>query len=265
MRHAKSSGSSRRSSAVVVRKKRKQAYISNKRLNPVVRALVDRRIHKGEETNEFIHGSVGFLTVTGAVGEDDWKRVLPPILQGDLRDQRSGAKIKLVSIQIKGVVHYVPPNVNDADDALLGRLFICESKQSRIFDTAPRTELSDNLLRDGRDSHDYNGTLDRHFQPTNTPMVRLIKQKFFKMVSNRLQIGGLGTDIHAYTRNIITREFNIKIPCKNKVLRYETGSAYPVNWQPLIAMGNCSLNDPSAGSSETNQLYYQITVRWKNM
>lgn len=264
-KYGKRIGATRRSAAVVMQKKRKAAYIGNKRLNPIVRALVDRRIHKNEETCEIITNTGGYQQATGAITEGDWLRLIPAIAQGDTRENRSGAKIKLVSFHVKGYVHFVPDNVTDGADSLLGRMIICESKESKIFDIPSRTTVSNQLLRDGDDSHNYNGTIVRHFQPINTPLIKLIKQKYFKIVSNRLQTGGAGAELHTHTRNIVVKPFNFRIPCKNKILRYQLGEAYPDSWNPMIAMGTADINNPSTTDIHGCQYFYQVTMRWKNM
>lgn len=259
---------------VIQRRVRRKVSVKNKRLNPVMRKLVDRRVHMNEETGEIVSNLAGYLQVDGGVTRTDWQRLMPSIGQGDLRDARDGARIKLVSMTIKGYIHFVPPETEGVYDALMARMFIVENKDDTAYDTSaggPCDDLSNNLLRSGSNSVTYDGTVIRHWIPTNTVWVKKHLDKSYKLISNRYQKveGGSGTgqDVDlASTRVMKVIPFFHRLKVRNKILRYKQGETFPIGWNPLIAMGACDINNPATNLSVSHiQYIYQVTVRWKNM
>ncbi len=254
---------------IIQRRVRRKVSISNKRLAPVMRALVDRRVRAGTESHEVIGNLSAYIACGGAISGPDFKRLLPSVGQGDTRDARDGAKIKLRHFSVRGFLKFTPPEDIANHDSMYARLFMVSNKDDTEFSATPMAALAANLLRSGGNSTSYTGTLWQHWMPVNTAYVTKYYDKSFRMIADRKQkLEGTGTDPDldlAWSRKQIFIPFFHKFKVKGKILRYQQGATFPVGYNPVIGCGVVDLNNPGTAQGDYVQMAYQVTMRWDNM
>lgn len=270
-RRSRPAGGVRRATSVaVVQRRKRQQKVSNLRLSPVVRKLVDRRINKGEETH-FKTFTSGLINFDSAIGEADIKQLMPAISQGDTVQDRAGAKIKLVSMSIKGYLKFVPSGAND-DDSYAVRHMVYSSKKYRtadqLGDLATRNDIANNLLKDGNDAVAFNGTWGKLHLPHNAAEITVHYDKIKYLKSNAVLAELAGQQV--YTRTsvpIVIMPYTIRLKVKNKILKYaEPADTYPSNFYPVLSHGFINLNAPTSADTNTRVSdIYQVQVRFKDM
>lgn len=271
-----SSGISKRRTEAVVQTRKPKPKISNLKLNPTVAKLVDRRINKSEQTHYKTLTST-VINFDSSIDEGDFRQLLPPISAGDQMDQRTGKSIKLVSLVIKGYLKYVPSGDND-DDSYAVRLMVVSSKKYKSFAQcigatnpalANRQDMAANLVRDGKDARDFNGSFLALNLPVNAAEITTHYDKIQYMTSDavlaELRTGDADVTTRTSVRTII-RPFTISLKVKNKIIKYEEESdIYPSSFFPMITQGFLNLNTGNPDTNTRVALYYQVHMRWKDM
>lgn len=262
----------RRANRSVVQKKARKAKVSGLRLNPVVAKLVDRRIHSSDTTH-FKTFTGGVVNFDSSIGLTDFYNLLPAISQGDTVQDRSGDRIKLVSLTIKGYLKFVASGA-DNDDSYFVRHIVMSSKKytttGQLDADANRTEIANNLLKDGNDAVNFDGTWKRLHLPLNSAELtkHYDKVKLLKSAAVLAElVGGEGNVTTRTSVPIAIRPYTIRLKVKGKVLKYpEPNDQYPSNFLPILTHGFVNCNDPT--NADTNNRVsniYQVHMRWKDM
>lgn len=247
-----------------IRKKQRRVSARNYKLTKPMKSLVNREINRSHESKErFYYPSL--INVDSAIGNSDWYNIIPAVVQGDTRENREGAEITLLSLTIKGFIRMTPDG-SSTGDALAARLLVVSPKrQSRVVNV---TDLSNNLLRDGANQTNYDGTLSHHYFPTNTGYVTTHYDRSFYMTTDHINYvdgGTIGNSQDTRTsQRIVVRPFFIRMRVKGKKLKYfDNGEQYPENFSPRIALGFANMNTDAFDSATRLSYFYQVKMRWK--
>jgi len=282
-KYSKRAHASRAKARVIQAKtKRRTNYekARNLKLGPVMKALVDRRINKGQEThtkNVVLHNNEN---VDGPIGNRDahvlWDWL--PIDQGDTHGTREGDKIKLVSCHIDMDLR-VSPNVQETDSAGLDvQVLVFTPKQYQSYfrwasaDAQQKADIFGKLLLDGTDEVAWDGTYEKSYLPYNPAQV--IKH-YSRSFSTRSYVHDNGTSGDAaqgyagwgYTAPVFHKRLKINLKVRNKILHFENnGAQRPVSWNPIVVIGfrnhNFAKNPDTSTRVNVNS---KVTLRWKNM
>lgn len=257
----------------VVRRKQTQKTYKNLKLSRPVATLVEKRINRNIQTQHtaFHQRRYQFTNLISDAPLLRIHTVIPDIDQGDERHDRVGSKIKLTSCNIKGRLD-VPADDNPAignDDRaqIYVRLFCLSAKgvvplpeliadwnsfyNSRFFKNqssafAPTGEYLDMLSSVNRDvftvHYDRVFKMDRHaFYPDPT-------------------LGNAG----ATNQIPVSREFNINLKVKNKMLTYSVpGATQSQNFQPFICALFCYGNGANPSTSAVPFIEYLSQLTFK--
>lgn len=240
-------------------------------MNPVLKRLVDKRIGANEQTHEVINVTHTQQNRDGSIAETDLMRLVPSISQGDSRDNRTGSKIKLTSVEVYGFLKFVPSGAaNDSGYAV--RLVCASAKEypnaQQLFvdadATANRTDVADSWLRQGADPTSFNGTFERLHLPNNTANVVTHYDRIHYLVSDRVIFDNGSTDVDTRTSvRLVIKPFRIRLKVKNKILKYDDDtSTYPINFNPFLMLGFVNLENP--GTTDNNlRVTISAQAKWR--
>ena len=269
-----SSKQARKSSAVVVSRRRRTAKVSGLRLAPQVRKLVDRRINKAQETNRLTAFVISNKPLDKQITQADLFRVFDymAISQGVASNQRTGDRIKLVSLTLEILIKATPDlKVVTADEPLTinsleARLLVFSPKRYPRyddFDATARAEVCDNLLQLDQTETSHDGTWLKNRIPTNSHAITTHYDKVFRregpvVYQKTLSNGNhIAPDWH--------RTFKVRMKVKGKVLRFEQGN-FPANFNPCVALGfaQLDLSNVTDTNDRMNMTVLAI-LKWHNM
>lgn len=231
-----------------------------------------------EETNQKLKVAFGTGSGTNYTNHDfpgipanqtDIMRLIPTVNQGDERDERDGAKIRITSLTGSFFVHvpaaYDPQSQAEASAAagLSCRLLILSCKQVQAVgqfedNWALGQNFNRQFLKNGSQATGFNGDLFSLRWPVNTQLFTKHYERYFS----------LNRGITSGTNNVTPEVFkNIKfrIKCKNKILQFnEPSTTEHTNWSLfailLYAPNDSSLTSSSPGPVKGN-MYTQLS--WK--
>lgn len=198
----------------------------------------------------------------------DIMELLPPISQGDNREQRLGSKIQMKNINCR-FMFYLPYNLSQssAHSTVLCRLLILSCKRHPQYQNLKDNwgtgadNLSARYLRDGEDDISFEGDNFSLNYPVNTALFTTHMDKRF--VLNRGHVSGDGTHIPTPLKII-----NYNHKCKNKILKFsDAGNEYPENFAPfaILLYSYASGTVQSSPSSGAVTGSVSIKANWKNM
>jgi len=196
-------------------------------------------------------------------------RLIPTVDQGDERDQRDGAKIRITSLTGSFFAHipaaYTPANQTEASASagLSCRLLILSCKQVQAVGQFEQNWNAGQLfnrqfLKNGSQATGFNGDLWSLRWPVNSQLFTKHYERYFSL--NRGVVEGNNNVKPEVFKNI---KFRIK--CRNKILQFnEPGTVEHTNWSLfailLYAPNDSSISTSSAGPVKGN-MYSMLS--WK--
>lgn len=254
--------STRRSTSAVVQKRARKAKVSNLRLNPTVRALVDRRITRREQVKEGVLDPNLIYAKDGAIALADFKPLWPTVALGNERNDREGNKIRLKSFQIKGFMRF--ENI-DNDSMHFVRLMVVSGKRG----AAASQVWVDNMLLSGNTEHSFNGEPNRFYLPINHNLLTVHADRTYQVVQDKIVDA---TPLNANNESNIKvaikpylKQFVINLKVKNKLCRFaEEADTIPANFQPYLVIGTTNPRQTSADTENDCNYFFMTKVRWVN-
>lgn len=201
--------------------------------------------------------------------QTDIMRLIPTIAQGDERDERDGAKIRMTRLTGSFFAHvpaaYTPSTQSEASAAagLSCRLLILSCKQVQAVgqfeqNWAAGQNFNRQFLKNGSQATGFNGDLWSLRWPVNTQLFTKHYDRYFSL--NRGKVDGNNNVSPEVFKNI-----RFRIKCKNKILQFnEPSTVEHTNWSLfailLYAPNDSSLSSSSPGPVKGN-MFCQLS--WK--
>lgn len=239
----------------VVRRKQKQRTYKNLKLARPVDKLVQRKIDKNNPS-KYITFHQRRYQFSNLIADDPLNRIhaiIPYIAQGTQRNDREGAKVKLASCNIKGRIDIpaddnpaLPIGANEDRAQIYVRLFVLSVKQTAILSSVAsgwNAGYNDYFFKNNASPTAPQGNYLDMLSEVNREMFTVHHDKVMKLDRNLGYFPDPTSTSGAGTQKPVSREFNIKLKCKNKILDFnQPGSVQPQNFQPfvccLFAYGN---------------------------
>jgi len=223
-----------------------------------------RAIRRNVETkrHSVVSGVVAYNSSIIVAG--DFTRVLPLITSGVGQNQRIGAKIKPLSLTIRGHIAYntnINSNIDQAARMIVGRMFIVSQKSARCYDV-PLSNFK--LLDTGNGGSEFIGVASQTYYPLNTDEFvfhahkKFVCQKPFG--ATNLVSPTAANSITSFNSSMF-RPFLIKLTQKQlpAILQYDDSTSNPINFAPYIALGYADVFG-AAADSLTQQLTMNYTA-----
>lgn len=185
--------------------------------------------------------------------QTDIMRLIPTVEQGDERDERDGAKIRITRLTGSFFAHvpaaFTPTGQGEASAAagISCRLLILSCKQVQALgqfeqNWAAGQNFNRQFLKNGSQATGFNGDLWSLRWPVNTQLFTKHYERYFTL--NRGIVNG--TDNH---KPEVFKNIRFRIKCKNKMLQFnEPSTTEHTNWS-LFAILLYAPNDSQISSS----------------
>lgn len=214
-------------------------------------------IRAQSETKHAFHSQnlVNFNSGINSAG--DCLQVLPNITNGTGDSQRIGDQIRATSCVIKGYCQMaIRTDVNEYSSRKIAvRMMIVKPKRYGTFgDTsAGYTQWQTVLLKKGSSTSGFTGAISDLWAPLNTDVVTKLYDKVFYMSqSPMIQYSAVGVATPSIANT--TRVFTIKVPCKNRLFKYDLNNdngLLPVGENWTLICGYVHMDGTSADVLES--------------
>lgn len=265
----------------VVRRKKATKLTKNLKLNKPVAKLVDRKIDSKIQTLHAAYHQRRFQ-FSNLIADNPITRlheVIPNVVQGVERDDRSSSTIRLLTCNIKGRIdipaddnpYFGPPPLPqpNEDRAQIYVRLMCMSAKAAV----PIEELTDNWATFYNDRFFKNEATP--FSPTgqyldmlsviNRDVFTVHYDKVYKMDRNLGYYPDLTSTSGAAPQKPVSKEFNINVKCKNKLLRYSVpGAAQSQNFRPFVCCLFCYGNAAAPSTVEVPFIEYLSKITYKD-
>jgi len=229
--------------AVVRRNKQRKSY-KNLKLSKPVATLVQKRIEKGNPT-KFTNWHQRRYQFSNLISQSPNTRinnVIPNIAQGPERNDRTGATLRLMNINIKGRVDIPaddnPPLGNEDRALIYVRLMVLSNKQNKNrndLETNWNSQYNDYVFKDNSAPFAPTGQYSDMLSNINRETFTVHKDMVIKLQRNYPYSYSPAPGDGATLQKPTSREFNFNLKCRNKLLKYnEPADTQPQNWQPFV-------------------------------
>lgn len=256
----------------VVRQRQSRPKVAQLKLNPTVAKLVDRRIDRDNESH---HNGYWWRRYqwSNKIADDVNNRintVIPDIETGSARDQRAGAQIKLTQLSIKGKID-IPaddnPIVGTGDRAcIFVRLMVLSCKKFKQIQEVRSNwtagqNLNNDFFKTAGVGQAPSGSYIDMLRPINHDSFTTHYDHVFKMDRNAFT----GDIAEGYApQRPVSKEFNIRLKCKNKILKYEQETEVQNDtWQPFVCYLFCYSNGSAPSLSNVPYIEYLTSCSFK--
>lgn len=231
-------------------------------LKRFVKAIVKKEDNRRMETKEaFTYSNATFFN-SGIEASGDMVQILPNISKGTADNQRIGDQIVAKSLSLKGFVRFLPQPTSATNDMHYGhvaiRLMVLSLKTAPNYTAAVANaaQLS-NLLKKGGTTVAFTGAISDLYAPVNTDVFTVHYNKvYYVNQSFIMQMSGAGNQSAvSVDGSKLVKFFNIRIKCKDKILKYDAGTSsdvLPSNYGPFLSAGYVYLNGNAPDTLTTN-------------
>lgn len=262
--------SKRKSKAV----KKRTSFKKRSSNKAVTKNEVLKMIEKRAETKQAFTSSNATFFNSGVSGDGDMIQILPNIAKGTSDNQRIGDQITAQSMTIKGFVRFLPQPTTTVNTAHYGhvaiRLMVLSLKTGPNYNAALIQAASlGSLLKKGGTTVGFTGAISDVYAPINTDLFTKHYNKVF-YVTQSYVITGDGTTNPKVAIDVskLVKFFNIKVPCKKKVLKYDSSLSsdlLPSNFAPFLCAGYCYMNGDAPDYTTTNlQVSYDVELNYED-
>jgi len=237
--------------------KRKTKRSSGKKSLRFAKA-VQSVINKNAEDKMAYKSVVNISYNSGIDSQTDLNSLVPQLTQSATDNGRNGDQIRGKKLNISG---FILSNLtyNTYSACRIGvRVMIVQPKGYLGYDPAYNSAVTwlATLLKKGGTVSGFTGTVQDFLAPINTDTItKYYDRKFY--VKSPFMYSSVG---NAETTGS-TKFFNINLPMRNKLLRYDSTSnsgLTPVNYNPWLIVGYCHL-DSSTPDTVTTQINLNFT------
>lgn len=240
----------------VAKKRTSSKYKSKKPTKKVVKV-----IQKTIENKQAYSASNATFFNSGIDSAGDMVKIIPNITRGTADNQRIGDQITAKSLNIKGFVRFLPQPNTTVNTTHYGhvaiRMMILSLKASANYDVAVTNSNALNaLLKKGGTTTAFTGAISDLYADINTEIFTKHYNKVIYVSQSYVFTGDNTTNPKvAVDVSKLVKFFNIKLNCRNKVLRYDdslSSGLLPNNYGPFLCAGYVYMNGDSPDSLTTN-------------
>lgn len=235
---------------------------ANKRPRVSFAQKVQRVINRSQETKKSIYesGLVSYNSPITATG--DVLRIMPDIPRGTSSWERTGQKITLTKIVIRGYITTTGPATTSDHRARYGiRHLLLADKQKNDWQQVTGTDLNGLLEAVSAPGQAFSGTTANYMTPINRENFTSRMDKKFPLTQNYAP----ASDGSASARDCI--KFFTKtltFGTNGKDLYFE-GSNHPINFKYFMSLGYCYLDNSAPDSVTTDvMMNYTATAYYKD-
>lgn len=261
----------------VVQRRRKTVASARLRLAKPVRKLVDRRIDSKVE-----RGATTFhlrrYQFTNLISDAPVLRlhpIIPDIALGDERNDRHGTQVRLTRLHIKGRID-VPaddnPIVGNDDRAqLYVRLFVLSVRNLKsLTDVVANWNsgdiLDDRFFKNNASDSAPTGSYVDMLSDVNREAFIVHYDKVMKLDRSLGYFPDPTSTSGAATQRPVSRDFNITMKVKNKILKYwDPGHVQPSNYQPFVCALFAYGNGAGPSASAVPFIEFMSKLSFKDM
>lgn len=208
---------------------------------------------------------------SGISGSGDCLRIIPNIARGTADNERIGDQLVAKSINIRGVLQMLPQALgqNDGVRKIACRVMIVTPKGYTNWATASANTSSwmPLLLKKGGTTNSFTGAIDDLFAPANTDAITVHYNKVFYFNQNTYG-QSTASGYVAFDQSHLVRFLNIKIKCRNKVVKYDTGvdaGLTPTNLGYFMVVGYSFVDGTSPDVVSTRiRLQYESIFKYED-
>ena len=244
-----------------IKNKRRQARRSRK--GPSFAQRVQRVLNGSTETKKTVYqsGLVAFNSPITATG--DVLKIMPDVATGTKSWQRTGQKIQLTKLVIRGYITTTGPATTSASRARYGvRHMLLADKQKNDYTDVDVNDLAFLLEGVGAAGQYMDGTVNTYMTPVNRENFTSRMDKKFPIT----QIYEEGDDGKASARDCI--KFFTKtltFGTNGKTLFFDGGDT-PINFKYFMSLGYCYLDGSSPDTQSTDiKMSYTATAYYKDI
>lgn len=259
----------------VVRRKKATKTVKNLKLNKPVATLVDKKIDSKIQTQyaTFHQRRYQFTNLINDAPLLRLHTVIPDIVQGLERDDRTNSKVRLQTCNIKGRID-IPGDDNPAlglndDRVQIYVRLMCLSAKA----TVPISDLVSNWSTFYNDRFFKNDASP--FAPTgqyldmlssiNRDVFTVHYDKVMKLDRNLAYFPDPTSTSGAGTQKAVSKEFNINLKVKNKILNYSVpGASQSQNFRPFVCALFCYGNAAAPSLAAVPFIEYLSKVTYKD-
>lgn len=238
---------------------------NKKKLRKPSKALVKtiQKVVSGDQEVKQSFHQQNILAFDGTpVTANDLLRIMPNITNGIQDNERIGAKIKAVSLKIKG--HLIMKSIvggNFSYCKIAVRLMCVAPRQCGSYTTLVGTTLgtayATTLLQKGSGSSGYNGTISDLYADIDRDSSIVYYDKI-----HYLSLDQLTTAVGSQNVRQTVKFFTINVPIRNRVLQYNDtlDSVQPQNCCPVIMCGYTYLDGAAADAATNVSIAYDAML-----
>lgn len=257
----------------VVRRKKAQRSYKNLKLAKPVDTLVQKKIDQGNPSKyaSFHQRRYQFSNLISDAPLLRLHTIIPDIALGTERNDRIGPKVKLNNINIKGRIDIPaddnPILGNDDRAQIYVRMFVLSVKQLKPLNdvvTDWNTKFDPKFFKDNANATAPTGEYKDMLSSVNRELFTVHYDKVMKLNRHYPFFPDPTSTSGASNQIPTSREFNINMKVKNKILNYPTPTIVQnSNFQPFVCCLFAYGNGANPSTSEVPYIEYLTKVSFK--
>ena len=200
----------------------------------------------------------------------DITKIIPSVVQGTDNAMRIGDNIRGQSLTVRGhLLLAIQPNNSTINCRIAVRLFCVQPKRySNDVDVVanPGAWLP-YLLQNANNQQAFTGTIQDLYLPVNRESITVYYDKVHYLTIPYVQAiaTGVGTGLTSTDLATTVKFFSMKIPMKNKLLKFQDANNTPLNFSPVVIMGYTKLDGTLPDTVSTNvSMSYVSTFKYED-
>ncbi len=257
----------------VVRRRKVNKNYKNLKLTKPVATLVQKKIDKNNPSKYMTYHQRRYQ-FSNRIADAPLLRlhtVIPDIALGVERNDRQGAKVKLNSINIKGRIDIPaddnPILGNDDRAQIFVRLYVLSAKQNPVLNDVSidwNTIYNNKFFKNNANGTAPTGSYLDMLSDVNREMFTVHYDRVMKLDRSLGYFPDPTSTSGAATQRPVSKEFNINVKVKNKILNYATPTTtLPTNFQPFVCCQFAYGNGAAPSTSEVPFIEYLSKLSFK--
>lgn len=238
-------------------------YAKKRKTSVPIKRTIQRILANNIETKTVTY-TLSPTDFNSGIGSNEYYTILPPCPQGIGQTNRIGESIQPVKIVVNGYVNFRANSVQSAQE-IIARMFCFQDKSVKSWDL--RTNMDLGLLDTGGSGSTFDGTLLNTCVPHNNDQFKFYLDKRHTFLKSfGYTNNGVVTSAMTSMNSSLVWKFRLVLTKKDlpASLKYD-GSSWPVNFNPVIALGYAYAQNDSPDTISTQlTMSYASTLYYKD-